>query len=63
MLWKNRQFLDPCAKRWELSVLLFLFEYNYDNKIFYPLTQWGDNYTRWDSELKKFCEREFLKVD
>lgn len=40
---------------------LFEIENNYNNKTFYPFTTWGDYGTRWDSELKNFCEREFLK--
>lgn len=38
----------------------FILEYK-DSIIFYPITEWGENYKRWDSELKEFCEREFLK--
>lgn len=38
----------------------FIFEYK-DSIIFYPLTEWGESYKRWDSDLKEFCEREFLK--
>lgn len=38
----------------------FILDYK-DTSIFYPVTKWGGDYKRWDSELKEFCEREFLK--
>lgn len=52
--YKNNKIATKC---------LLEFEYNYDNKIFYPFTEWGGNYKRWDSDLKEFCEREFLKEE
>lgn len=29
--------------------------------IHYPETKWGGPYSRWDTELREFCEREFEK--
>jgi hypothetical protein len=50
--YKNNRISTKC---------LLEFEHNHNSKIFYPFTEWGGNYKRWDSDLKEFCEREFLK--
>ena len=50
--YKNNKICTKC---------MYEIEYNYDNKIIYPFTEWGGCGRRWDSDLKEFCEREFLK--
>lgn len=47
-----------------ISTNAFCYYYSSDTEIktiYYPDTKWGGPYSRWDTELREFCEREFEK--
>lgn len=62
----NRKTFNVCEEEWKFEITVTQTTISttaiLNGKTNYPLTKWGGDGMRWDSELREFLNREILKV-
>lgn len=62
----HRKTINICGEEWKFEIIATQTTISttaaFNGKTDYPLTKWGGDGVRWDSELREFLNREILKV-